>query len=298
MKVVHVPTVNDGLSDFDWLFQTAQELDADDSELTFDFSRCWFLRQNAVAFLGGLARLIQRRGGTAGFAWDTLKEDVRRNLERNDFTAVFGHSWVPWTGNTIPYREDSWLDKNGIMGYLKSYWLGRGWVQVSPLLRDAIVGNVWEIYSNAFEHSDSPIGVFSCGQHYPHIGELKLSVVDFGVGIPGNVRGFLMRRGFPEDRILGVTAAKALEWAFRRGTTTKVGGPGRGNGLDLLKNFVQVNHGRLEIFSHEGYTLIDKSQEAHVNRATFFQGTMVNITFQCDERYYQLASELPRRPLF
>ncbi|MBS9383808.1 MAG: hypothetical protein HEQ24_06035 [Dolichospermum sp. BR01] len=49
-------------------------------------------------------------------------------------------------------------------------WLGKGWINISPRLQDAIpavsvaiAGKVVEIYFNAFEHSNSPIGVFSCG---------------------------------------------------------------------------------------------------------------------------------------
>ncbi len=297
MLTIQVPTVNDQPADFDWLFQTAHALAGDRLEVTFDFSECWFLRQNAVAFLGGLARQIQYRQGTVRFAWETMKDGVRKNLGKNDFTVAFGHSHYPWTDNAIPYRENRHVDKNGIMEYLKLAWLGRGWVQVSPQLRDAIVGNVWETYENAFEHSGSPVGVFSCGQHYPNMGILKLATADFGVGIPGSVRGYLLGQGSPEDRVLAVTAARTLEWAFKRGTTTKMG-QGRGLGLDLLKRFVMVNHGRLEIFSHEGYALIDDAQETYTNRIAFFQGTMVNITLKCDERQYCLASELPNEPLF
>ncbi len=54
-----------------------------------------------------------------------------------------------------------------LIAYLKTKWLGRGWITVSTRLRDAIVGRVWKIYANAFEHSHSPVGIFSCGQHYP-----------------------------------------------------------------------------------------------------------------------------------
>ncbi len=62
-----------------------------------------------------------------------------------------------------------------------------------------------EIYANAFEHGRTDIGVFSCGQHYPKLGELKLTVIDFGVGIPRNVRDFLKNSNLPAD--------EALKWA-------------------------------------------------------------------------------------
>ena len=188
---VQVPTINDRQSDFDTLFRLWAEVNDDELEVTFDFSRCGFLRQNAVAFLGGLARLIAHRCGTFRFDWQSLDPAVAGNLAKNCFRDMFGDPSPIGTGHAIPYREDKEADKTALMAYLKQLWLGQGWVNISPALRDAIVGRVWEIYANAFEHGRSAIGVFSCGQHYPKRKELDLAVVDFGVGIPSNVRQFV-----------------------------------------------------------------------------------------------------------
>lgn len=286
-----IPTINDYTTDdFDVLFSLWNQINNDNLDVTFEFSRCKFLRHNAVAFLGGLTRLIQARGGIVRFALGTIPKKVKDNLEQNGFISTLGFGGAPWTGNSIPYREDSDQDKVVLAEYLKTKWLGRGWVHVSERLRDAIVGKVWEIYANAFEHGRSPIGIFSCGQHYPRHHELKLTVVDFGVGIPSNVRIYA--------RNPNVSADKALQWAFKRGTTTKSNGTSRGMGLDLLKEFVKINKGKLEVFSHEGYALINSAGEKFINRETFFEGTLVNITFVCDESYYHLASEFDEEPLF
>lgn len=289
MITLSVPTLNDRAEDFDRLFHLWQQANDDFQEVIFDFSRCKFLRQNAVAFVGGLARLIEHRGGQAIFAWETLREEIRANLAQNGFLGAFGNPGGPWSGNSIPYREDRRQDKDGLANYLKSHWLGRGWVQVSAPLRDAIVGRVWEIYENAFEHAQSAIGVFSCGQHYPNLHELKLTVVDFGVGIPSNVRWF--------KKNPLIRAERALQWAFQPGASTSPD-KSRGMGLDLLKNFVKLNGGKLEVFSHEGYALISQRREIYLHRPTFFEGTLANITLRCDESYYRLASEGADEPLF
>ncbi len=241
MIVLQVPTINDQPHDFDRLFGLWGQVNGDFLEVVFDFYSCSFLRQNAVAFIGGLARLIQYRGGQVTFRWDTLKQKIFTNLAQNGFLAAFGHHSGPWSGNSIPYREDRLQDKDAVVDYLKLKWLGWGWVHISDRLSDAVVGKVWEIYANAFEHGRSEIGVFGCGQYYPDYHELKLTVVDFGVGIPANVRWHF--RGDP--RVQQLTAANCLRWAFCRGTTTNPNGIGRGIGLDLLKEFVQINKGRL-----------------------------------------------------
>jgi hypothetical protein len=289
-RILAVPTINDDPPDFDRLFRLWGQVNDDSLEVEFNFTRCRFLQQNAVAFLGGIARLIEYRGGKATFNWDTLQDNIRGNLIQNGFMGCFSESRGPWVGNSIPYQEYPTRSKENIMNYLKVKWLGRGWVSVSPILRDAIVGTVWEIYENAFEHSFSPLGVFCCGQHYPQLHLLKLCVLDVGVGIPSSVRLFMKKET--------ASAAAALRWAFRPGNTTKPNGMGRGMGLDLLREFVKVNQGELEIYSHEGYGQIKEGRERYLDRPTFFEGTVVNITFQCDESYYHLASEEQKDKLF
>jgi signal transduction histidine kinase len=287
---ISVKTVNDGWSDFDYLFELWSQVQGPRRRITFDFTECRFLRQNAVAFLGGLARLIAYRSGNVSFAWNTLHENVRTNLAQNGFLEAFGEGEQPWTGNAIPYREDSPSDEKQIAAYLRNQWLGRSWVAVSPLLRDEIVSRVVEIYDNAFVHAHAPIAVVSCGQHYPHLQRLSLTVVDFGIGIPASVRAYL---GNPE-----LSAADSIAWALQRGTTTKPSSISRGLGLDLLATFVKTNKGRLEIFSGGGYAVITEYAENTVDRGIAFAGAMINITLECDERYYCLDSEPTDGPLF
>ena len=165
---------------------------------------------------------------------------------------------------------------NDIMDYLTYNWIGKGWVQVSPRLRDAIVGRMWEIYNNAFEHSGTQIGVFSCGQYFKGYSDLVLSVVDFGQGIPANVRGFF-RQHAGEDQVSKLSGASCLKWAFQAGNTTKIGEPA-GSGLDLLKDFIRVNQGKLEVYSNDGYALINKERERYENRGLSFEGTLFHIT--------------------
>ncbi|MBE9198446.1 ATP-binding protein [Nodularia sp. LEGE 06071] len=250
-------------------------------KVIFDFSGCYFLRQNAVAFLGGLARLINVRGGQAIFAWNTLQSDIRINLAKNGFLCAFGNNQQGSKGNSIPYREDYEDQLEGIPDYLDEQWLGRGWVEVNQTIKDTIICTVMEIYSNAFEHGLSDIGVFSCGQRYPNLNILKLTVIDFGVGIPANVRQFFKNRN--------ILAKDALCWAFKFGTTTRSGAIPGGTGLDSLKNFVKSKQGKIEVYSHDAYGLIDENQEIYESAPTFFEGTLINITIKCDIKHHNFT---------
>jgi len=288
---VFVPTINDDTNDFERLFDLWRQLDRDGLDVTLDFSQCSFLRQNGVAFLGGLIRLIQQRQGAVCVNWNDMPNAVRANREQNGFHASFSGRSKPWTGNAIPFREDIHSDRIALMNYLKSHWLGRGWVNVSDKLRSVIVGIVWKIYANAFEHGESPVGVFSCGQHFPKCRDLVLTVVDFGAGIPATVRGFFSLPKIP--------AGPTMSWAFQPNTTTRPGAMGRGTGLDVLKQFVRLNRGCLEVFSHDGHARISQSGEFYRTRPIAFKGTLVNLKLVCDDTYYHLATELAdEEPLF
>ena len=292
MLTLNVYTLNEDAWSVDQLIRLWRAASGDGQEVLFDFTGCGFLRQNAVAVLGGLARLIEYRGGRVTFVWDTLGDAVKANLCQNGFMSTFGGELGPWRGNSIPFREDKQQNPHGFIEYLSELWLGRGWVNISPLLRDAIAGRVAEIYLNAFEHSSSPVGVMTCGQHFPKNRRLNLTIVDFGVGIPSNVRLFHAGKIQPEK----LPASKCMEWAFQPGTSTQPGG--RGIGLDLLHEFVRQNGGRLEMFSHEGYVRIADGQISFAERKTYFEGTLVNISLRCDESYYCLASEMSETPVF
>jgi len=65
-KVIQIPILNDRPHDFARLFGIWSEA-SDYSNIRFEFSRCNFLRPNAVAFLGGLARLIESQSGSVIF---------------------------------------------------------------------------------------------------------------------------------------------------------------------------------------------------------------------------------------
>jgi anti-sigma regulatory factor (Ser/Thr protein kinase) len=281
---VHIPTIIDNKSNFQRLFLLQRLVQSHPGDVVFDFSRCKLLRQNGVAFLGGMARNVQAQQRQAIFDWSTIKSDeLRESLKENGFSQAFGFlDRRPGVSNHIPYREHGPAESNEIVRYLQQQWLGRGWVNLSNQLRDAIVGRMWELYTNAFEHSKQN-RTFSCGQYYANRQRLKLTIVDFGTGIPQQVRAFFKR---PEIR-----GDSALEWACHVGTTTSPNGAGRGLGLDLVREFVRLNEGALQIFSGDGYAVATKDSQRYDVLEVPFSGTLINITFRCDERYYFLTEE-------
>ncbi len=282
---IPVPRLNDAHADFNAMAQIWRQVDAagDGAEVRFDFSRCGFLQPNAVVFLGGLVRVIGHRGGKARFLVGTMTDPVRVNLLQSGFGHAMGADETPWQGNSIPYREYFIEDEDAIVQDLRQHWLGRGWINVSTALANEVVGQMWELFANAFEHSDTPVGVYSCGQYFKNRRILTLAVADFGVGIPSNVRLHL--------RQSELSAADALRWAFQRGHSTSNRSGPRGVGLDLLKELVRKTDGAMLVYSHDGRTRIDQRGETYENSEPFFEGTLVQIRLLCDDMRYMLSNE-------
>lgn len=273
---LHIPTINDGPSDFKRLFRKWQSIREQlPSSVLLDFSGCRFLRPNAIAFLGGMAQSLKLMGVCVDVDAQTIQDNVKRNLDRNDFLVPFGAKPYPWDGNTVPYRQYSYNKVHSIPEYLENQWLGRGDAKISDSYKNEIIGNTLEIFINAFDHGNSPIGVVTCGQKFPNLKELQLTVIDFGIGIPKNVKNFLDHSQ--------ITSAEALQWACTKGHSTRREIPG-GLGLNTLKSFVMDNQGKIEIYSHNGYAIFNEDGEDYRVIDSFFEGTLVNITVKFDTK--------------
>lgn len=286
-KRINVPTIYTS-QDLEKLLPSLNQIltDSHYTDIILDFSQCNFLAQNAVTVIGGMASFLKENGSSLTLDLATLISKIHMNLAQNGLLNHLGYLSTPWDGNSIPFRHDPFLDKQAVIGYLNDYWLGKGVLNISKELKDLIVCKVIEIYTNAFEHSHSDLGVFSCGQYYPNKKELKLTILDLGVGIPANVRKFQANPDLSEEN--------AVQWAFQQGHSTRprpdiMGG----NGLGIIGSFIQRNQrGKLEIYSHGGIAKITQNNEEYGRHNTPFQGTIVNINLVCDSKYYCLDSEV------
>lgn len=105
-QFISIPTINDNKDDFNTLFKFYNQIDASNSwteKIFFDFSSCKFLRPNAVAFLGGIARLVEFSGGKVTFDWKLIKENIYTNLCKNNFADSFDAPNTLSCGNAMRY---------------------------------------------------------------------------------------------------------------------------------------------------------------------------------------------------
>jgi hypothetical protein len=286
---LRVPTIRtQNVAALQALMQLLKDLPNGAESITIDFSECNELALSGVVFLGGLVSLVRASGGTVNVRMDTIEPKLRQEWERNGFLAHMGMPSSTTVTDAVPFEHHPELDKDRVMKYLEGKWIGVGAVRLSEDLQAAIIGKVWEIYTNAFEHANSPIGVVNCGRYDKRRHRLHLCVMDLGIGIPDNVRRYK-----PDIRI---DSGSAMKWAFLNGSSTKADAVGysRGLGLHVLKDFIRVNNGKLEVYSNNGFVRIKRQSEVYRRTAVHFSGTLVNISLEADEKFYCFQYELEK----
>lgn len=164
--------------------------------------------------------------------------------------------------------------------------LGTASVKLEDNLKNSLKSKIFEIFSNAFTHGESEIGVFTCG-YFNESNDFSFSVYDAGIGIYGNVNKYIEE--YPESQIneIKLDHSGALRWALQKGNSTlngKVDFP-RGAGLYSLESFVKANKGKIYLTSQSGYCLIDGEDKEFYNLSKPIIGTLFSMVIKADNRH-------------
>ena len=252
-------------------------------------SATWFDADMCAAFGAVLYRLGDQLN-TVDLAH--LCSNVERILSKNGFLSHYGRTKIPdsW-GTTVSYQRFDVEDDRYFSGYIENEFIYRQEMpDMSRGLLKKFRESIFEIFSNAVLHSRTQLGIFSCGQFFPARNQLVFSVADLGVGMRQNICRHLGTDLEPEA---------AIEWATRENNTTKHENIPGGLGLKLLREFIDLNHGRLQIVSDAGYWC-RKSQRTTTMRLDHpFPGTVVSVEINtADQNSYSLSSELTTDDIF
>ncbi len=221
-----------------------------------------------------------------------VQPGVEKILSKNGFLSHYGRMLLPDTyGTTIPYQRFDVKDDRFFASYVESRFVRRSEMpRMSPGLVKRFRESVFEIFSNAVIHSQTQLGIFSCGQFFPKRNRLDFSVADLGIGIQCNVK---------EHTGVDLPAHEAIEWATQAHNTTKRGQIPGGLGLKLLSEFITLNGGRMQIVSDSGYWSLEKDQTQSMLLPRPFPGTVVSVEINTsDTQSYALSSELTTSDIF
>jgi hypothetical protein len=221
-----------------------------------------------------------------------IPDAVGEILSKNGFLSHYGRGKIPDTwGTTIPYQRFDVKDDRYFASYIEQEFVHRPEMpNMSPGLIKKFKESVFEIFSNAVLHSQTQLGIFSCGQYFPKRHCLDFAVADLGIGIRENVR---IHTG------IDITAPEAIDWATKGRNTTKRGPIPGGLGLKLLREFIKLNRGSLQIVSDRGYWKLEKDQVSTSPLKAPFPGTIVTIEINTSgQQSYRLSSELEDSNIF
>ena len=281
----HLPTIRHDQEGFSFLVSLhSQTRECLYENISIDMgSTRWFDADMCAAFGAILCRLGDKLNTVrlTNIPWK-----IEEILSKNGFLGHYGlANNVPdhW-GTTIPYKRFDIKDNRYFVDYIDNEFINRPEIpSMSPGLLKKFRESVFEIFSNAEQHSNTKLGIFSCGQFFPNRDQLDFMVVDLGIGMRKKISHHLGRDIAPE---------KAIEWATEEKNTTRHMGIPGGLGLKLLREFIDLNGGRIQIVSDAGYWC-RQSQSTSMHRLENpFPGTVVSIKINtADTRSYRLSSE-------
>ncbi|ADJ27039.1 ATP-binding protein [Nitrosococcus watsonii] len=255
-----------------------------------DFSYCGFFEANMAAPLYAVVSRI--RDELNDVSLTNLTPSLETILRKNHFLTKFQKtSLIDTNHTTVPFKIFKLQAGEQFFEYLESYMDGKGIPTMSEILTKRFRQSLFEIFQNAAIHSKSSSGVFTCGQFFPQKHRLDFTIADAGVGIRDNVRQYTGNTK--------MNSCMAIGWALTEGNTTKTGDQPGGLGLKLLKDFIWMNKGKLQIVSRYGYYEFSATGENCLKLDHDFPGTCVNIEINTqDTSSYYLKSELSSDDIF
>lgn len=288
--IYYLPTIRSQRAGFESLGVLAVETtDLMADKLEVDCSRCGFFDANMAAPLAAVLTRIADSLNTIEIV--NVPPAIERILCKNRFLVYYGYAALEDTNRTtIPFRRVQLADKGRFEDYLKRHLKGKGIPTMSAGLGRVFKQSIFEVFQNAVIHSNSRLGVFVCGQFYPYLQRVDLTIADAGVGIRTNVRKYLKQR---------VSSVAAIRWALVEGNTTKTGTEPGGVGLKFLKDFISLNRGKIQIASRQGFYEFQDGKESFIKIDSDFPGTVVNLEINTsDTNSYLLMEELSPKDIF
>lgn len=257
--------------------------------LEIDMGATVWLDANMCSPLGAILYKLNRNLNDVSLI--NLSSPVERILSKNGFLANYGRAKRPDTfGTTIEYQRFEPKDDRYFGAYITTNLVGKGIPQMSEGLLKRFRESIFEVFSNAVIHSETELGIFTCGQSFPNKKRLDFTVTDLGMGI---------RRRVTQNTGQELTAEEAIDWAMSDRNTTKSGSIPGGLGLKLLRDFIAINQGRLQVVSDRGYWELLGGNTRKMAFPSAFPGTVVNIEINtADANAYCLKSELRPEDIF
>lgn len=241
--------------------------------IDISFRKVDWIAANTCSIIGAVFQKIQNSFNKIRLF--DIKPKVQTILERNAFLSFLGYPRVPDNFHTtIEYLKLSPNQGRFFNDYIQKELLGKqGMPTMSKRLKKKIGEGIYEIFINAAMHSETIEGIFTCGQLFPGKHKIEFTVTDLGIGIRNRVNQYLGE---------SLSSVNAIEWAMLERNTTKPNDSG-GLGLAILKQFISLNKGSIQVISNDGFWEFSDKGTVKYSFHGEFPGTAVNICINTDD---------------
>nr|WP_239587594.1 ATP-binding protein [Bacillus pakistanensis] len=253
--------------------------------IDFNFCNLSFIEPTGITILSNLFEWLVKRDVDANIIYPHVdeisggKNDPIQFLDDSKFFERYlGETITKYPETrptTIPLRLIAYKDSYQWLENDFTHWLSAQ-LGITPKSLVNIRMCFGEIFNNINDHAQENIGCIFA-QHYPRSNEIKISISDFGVGIPNNIR-----RVSPS-----LQDHEAIERATVEGFTSKTSPRNLGAGLHtLIENVVNDNGGVVFIHSNYGILTCIKGnnmiQKFPLIKKSFYPGTLIEVVLKTD----------------
>lgn len=262
-----------------------------DKDVFLDFSATRWIDANLVSILGAIVYYLTNKGYYFNDYKSTFNSRIQDVLIRNQFLERKDYRSTKTTSTIVPYMEFNKSDINSFDVYLVEQILKKqDFPKHTEKVRKAISESIGELFQNARDASAIEY-IYTCGQYFPRkdsASKLDFTIVDIGIPFSKNVNNYLDKMDSTHTILSSV---ESIDWAIKKGNTTK--SETGGLGLDLILTFLELNKGKMQIVSDNGYWLFDSgSITSRQFMAESFPGAIINIEFNFDDNAsYSMKSE-------
>jgi len=249
-----------------------------DTSITLDFSSITWFDANMSAILAGMVHKLSQENNLKFYTDGQYIEKKLDVLIRNGFILFGNQPTKDSRKSTLPIQSFSKTDKDGFIEYIdKNLMKHRGMPQgLTPRLQEQIKDDLVELMSNVNYHSNTSYPFFVCGQYYPYLGYLVLTIADLGDGFLPKIQS--VTNGDIKD------AKESILWALS-GKTTKPHQdrvPG-GLGIRNIYNYCKENQGKFHIATGNAFWQSELECSSHSGcqiLSNSFIGSSINLFFK------------------
>lgn len=283
---VYIPSkVTSSVNGYELLLRLQNDLSSfKNLTIELSFKNVVWLEANLTAVVGAIIEDLENRGNVIKLVDCEDFQNKNSILSRNGFFSYYGLDFKHhgFGSTQITYKKFGEGESRAYNEYIQKELIEKSdFPNHSKLLGDKIKENIFELFENARTHGKCQ-HIHTCGQFYPSRKKLHITIVDSGKTIVNNVHSYLQKRLLPSD---------CIEWAMQTGNTTKDGSIPGGLGLGLIFDFINLNKGKIQIVSSNGYWELREGIIAKENLNFSFNGTIANLEFDLSENKTYLLKE-------